>query len=85
MLETTNENWWSQANCLGVDPELFFPERDRAGSGTSVQLAKAVCRECEVSTECLNYALHNNEKRGIWGGMSGRERAREKHRRKGLT
>jgi WhiB family redox-sensing transcriptional regulator len=64
-------SWQAYANCLGVDPDLFFPER-----GASTREAKAVCRRCIVRTECLEYALQNAEKFGIWGGLSERERRR---------
>ena len=63
--------WQDDANCLGVDPDLFFPER-----GASTREAKEVCRGCVVREECLEYALANGEKFGIWGGMSERERRR---------
>ena len=63
--------WQDYANCLGVDPDLFFPER-----GASTREAKEVCRGCVVREECLEYALANGEKFGIWGGMSERERRR---------
>ncbi len=61
--------WQSQANCLGVDPDLFFPER-----GASTKEAKAVCGGCTVRDECREYAIENHVKDGIWGGLSGRER-----------
>ncbi len=61
----------NDANCLGVDPELFFPEQ-----GASTREAKEVCRGCQVREECLESALQNNEKFGIWGGLSARERRR---------
>ncbi len=64
-------SWQDQANCLGVDPDLFFPER-----GASTREAKEVCRGCVVRVECLEYALANSEKFGIWGGLSERERRR---------
>jgi WhiB family transcriptional regulator, redox-sensing transcriptional regulator len=64
-------SWHDQANCLGVDPDLFFPER-----GASTREAKEVCRGCVVREACLEYALSNGEKFGIWGGMSERERRR---------
>lgn len=67
--EPDNEAWQSQANCLGVDPDLFFPER-----GASTAEAKAVCAGCVVREQCLEYALANGEKFGIWGGTSERER-----------
>ena len=43
--------WQERANCLGVDPDLFFPER-----GASTREAKGVCKGCEVRLECLEYA-----------------------------
>ena len=64
-------SWQIQANCMGVDPDLFFPER-----GASTREAKEVCRGCVVREDCLEYALANGEKFGIWGGMSERERRR---------
>jgi WhiB family redox-sensing transcriptional regulator len=64
-------DWKSQANCMGVDPDLFFPER-----GMSTREAKEVCRGCVVREDCLEYALANGEKFGIWGGLSERERRR---------
>ena len=70
---TTGEvpTWQRKANCMGVDPDLFFPER-----GASTREAKEVCRGCVVREDCLEYALANGEKFGIWGGMSERERRR---------
>ena len=62
-------SWQRLANCLGVDPDLFFPER-----GVSTREAKEVCRGCVVRSDCLDYALANGEKFGIWGGLSERER-----------
>jgi WhiB family redox-sensing transcriptional regulator len=68
--------WQERANCLGVDPDLFFPER-----GASTREAKGVCRGCEVREECLEYALAHGEKFGIWGGLSERERRRVRRQR----
>ncbi len=68
--------WQRKANCMGVDPDLFFPER-----GASTREAKEVCRGCVVREDCLEYALANGEKFGIWGGMSERERRRVRRAR----
>lgn len=68
--------WQTRANCLGVDPDLFFPER-----GASTREAKSVCSGCEVKADCLEYALSNGEKFGIWGGLSERERRRLRRQR----
>jgi len=69
-------DWKDHSNCLGVDPDLFFPER-----GASTREAKEVCRGCVVRDDCLEYALLNGEKFGIWGGMSERERRRIRRQR----
>ncbi len=63
------QGWQKQANCLGVNPNLFYPER-----GVSTSEAKAVCDGCEVKNECLEAAVERGEKFGIWGGLSERER-----------
>ncbi|MEI7888247.1 MAG: WhiB family transcriptional regulator [Actinomycetes bacterium] len=77
MNETDPEKSWQVlSNCLGVDPDLFFPER-----GASTKDAKAVCQGCVVREDCLEYALSNREKFGIWGGLSERERRRIRRER----
>ncbi len=72
--EDVNElGWKDQALCAQTDPEAFFPDK-----GGSTREAKRVCRSCEVRAECLEYALEHDERFGIWGGMSERERRRLK-------
>ncbi len=61
--------WQEEALCAQTDPEAFFPEK-----GGSTREAKRVCQGCTVRTECLEYALGNDERFGIWGGLSERER-----------
>ncbi|MEQ7007679.1 WhiB family transcriptional regulator [Actinopolymorpha sp. B17G11] len=63
--------WTVDAVCGQTDPEAFFPEK-----GNSVREAKALCRRCVVRAECLETALANNERFGIWGGLSEVERRR---------
>ncbi len=69
--------WQDRAACSGVDPELFFPAK-----GESLAPAKAICAGCPVRVECLEYALTHNERYGIWGGTSERERRRLRRRRR---
>ena len=71
MIALANDDytWKSAGSCVGADPDLFFPER-----GESVKEAKAICEGCEIREECLEFALTNGEKFGIWGGLSERER-----------
>ena len=65
--------WQERARCRDHDPEIFFPEK-----GGSSREAKRICSECPVRIECLNYALRRDERYGVWGGMSERERRRLK-------
>ena len=65
--------WASEARCLNADPDVFFPEK-----GGSTREAKRICSECPVRVECLEYALEEDERFGIWGGMSERERRKLK-------
>ena len=67
--------WQERSLCAQTDPEAFFPEK-----GGSTREAKRVCLTCEVRVECLEYALENDERFGIWGGLSERERRRVKKR-----
>ena len=65
--------WQEKALCAQTDPEAFFPEK-----GGSTREAKKICLGCEVRHECLDYALAHDERFGIWGGLSERERRRLK-------
>ena len=67
--------WYADALCAQTDPEAFFPEK-----GGSTREAKRVCQSCDVRAECLEYALAHDERFGIWGGLSERERRRFKKR-----
>ena len=72
--EPEEENGWQdRALCAQTDPEAFFPEK-----GGPTRVAKKVCLGCDVRSECLDYALANDERFGIWGGLSERERRRLK-------
>ena len=67
--------WQGEALCAQTDPEAFFPEK-----GGSTREAKRICNRCPVRTDCLEYALSHDERFGIWGGLSERERRRLKRR-----
>lgn len=71
--EDTALAWQSDALCAQTDPEAFFPEK-----GGSTRDAKRICTACDVRAQCLEYALQNDERFGIWGGLSERERRKLK-------
>lgn len=78
--------WQSQGNCLGMNPDLFFPGK---GSRLEIDQAKAVCNgrppvdeddagidPCPVKQQCLDYAMRTHQFWGVWGGLSQRQRER---------
>ncbi len=67
--------WQTDSLCAQTDPEAFFPEK-----GGSTRDAKKICTSCEVRAQCLDYALQNDERFGIWGGLSERERRKLRKR-----
>lgn len=66
-----NLSWRQRAACRGVDPDIFYPSSDE-----EAEEAKAICRVCPVREACLEYALVNRERDGVWGGATERERRR---------
>ena len=74
-MDADDQGWQESALCAETDPEAFFPEK-----GGSTREAKKICTGCEVRAECLEFALANDERFGIWGGLSERERRRLRRR-----
>jgi len=62
-------SWQDEALCAQTGGDFFFPE-----PGSSVREAKSICGLCEIRTACLEYALANDERFGVWGGLSEKER-----------
>ena len=69
--------WLERAACRGKGPNLWAPE----GKGIHASAAKAVCEACPVRQECLDDAIEQNERFGIRGGLSYKERLRYKRER----
>ncbi|WP_345622891.1 WhiB family transcriptional regulator [Streptomyces ziwulingensis] len=61
--------WQETALCAQTGADFFFPE-----PGSSVRDAKRICGLCPIRPACLEYALSNDERFGVWGGMSEKER-----------
>lgn len=68
-------DWRVSAVCAQTDPGLFYPDK-----GESARPGKKVCTGCPVRAQCLQWALKHDERHGIWGGLSDRERRRLKRR-----
>jgi WhiB family transcriptional regulator, redox-sensing transcriptional regulator len=76
-------SWQDRAACRGMDVLLFFGPDDQADPEREIReaKAKAVCALCPVRTQCLDYALQNSIRHGIWGGLNEEERVRERRHR----
>lgn len=70
-------DWREFAACFGMDADIFFV--DQFGD---VSEAKRICARCVVRQDCLDYALANHERWGVWGGLSPRDRRSERRRRR---
>ena len=78
---STND-WRQRAACRDKEPDLFFSS---AAEGSKPYLAdvadaKAVCRRCRVTADCLLWALDNRCDDGVWGGTAQEERRELKPR-----
>ena len=71
--------WFADAVCSSADPDAWFPEL-----GGDPRPAQRICRTCPVIDECLDYALKNNFRHGVYGGLTGRQR-RKLQRAKGAA
>lgn len=77
--EYRHEPWMDEAECQSEDPDLFYPRR--GASPREVEVAKNICRSCDVRETCLAYALrtesasHGLRRAGIWGATMPEERA----------
>lgn len=95
--EREKPDWHVWAKCRGAfghgQENLFYADHQHNGQ---VNEAKSVCYgthpdhpgRCPVVEQCLEYALANGEKWGVWGGCSERERRaikRARHREAALN
>ena len=77
-------DWQEQAACRDYDNILFFgPDQGESEIEKQAREARAkmVCQGCPVAEPCLEFAMETNQKYGIWGGLTDKERASLKRRR----
>jgi WhiB family redox-sensing transcriptional regulator len=78
--------WVHRAKCRDVDPELFFPVGTTGPAAAQIDAAKAVCLQCTVRDDCLEWAIATGQDAGVWGGTSEEERRSiRRARRRELT
>lgn len=76
--QVISREWHVAARCRDSDLALFFhPDGERGHDRRHRQLlAKQVCAECPVMTQCRTHALAFEEPFGTWGGLSEDDRSR---------
>jgi WhiB family transcriptional regulator, redox-sensing transcriptional regulator len=80
------EAWQGKAACRGPQAVAFFPPSHSERKDEKVARearAKAICAECRVRCDCLDYAIRIREPHGIWGGLNEVERKIVMERRAG--
>ena len=71
------EGWQRFAACSGEMSTAFYPPvhtEDRRAKRLRESRAKAVCASCPVKSDCLDHAITHDERYGIWGGQTAKER-----------
>lgn len=72
------EDWYYRAQCRGTDSSLFFGDdnENNRSAPARIRMAQAICAECSVQIECLEFAISTGQTEGVWGGVS--DKARKK-------
>ena len=79
-------DWVHRARCKDEDPELFFPVGTTGPAALQIERARTICMQCEVRTECLEWAMVTGQDAGVWGVLSEDERrALRRARRRELS
>lgn len=65
--------WVDEALCAEVGGEAWFAQ-PKGGPTYELNLARTICQACPVRRECLTFAVENDERYGIWGGLTPMER-----------
>lgn len=75
-METLTTNWLDQASCFGQDTEMFYADTVFSAENKKIiAKAKMFCKTCPVVADCLQYAINNQERFGVWGSFSTKERS----------
>ncbi len=72
------KHWRNHSACRDSDPDVFFPIGTTGMALEQIETAQRICTACNVSDECLEFALATNQDSGVWGGTSEEERRRRR-------
>ena len=69
-----SDDWRDRAVCRDTSPELFFPIGTTGAALDQIEVARSFCAQCDVTRECLEFAIATNQESGVWGGLTEEER-----------
>jgi hypothetical protein len=68
--------FWNYAACSGMPLDFFFlKENKRGGEYIHRADANAACNRCPVFVQCIDDALRDKDRKGIWAGTDESDRA----------
>lgn len=67
-----------KGDCRGMPTDWWFPEFGTKGSNALFERAREICMGCHAREECLEFAMKHPSIQGMWGGLSPRQRRRER-------
>jgi WhiB family redox-sensing transcriptional regulator len=75
-LATLKAPWTERAACRNAAAGLFYPVSCETpiARRTREAVAIVICTSCPVRAQCLDQALHTNERLGVWGGLTESQR-----------
>lgn len=86
---SAQQPWRQRRNCIGVNPDVFFPERaegDMSIPTKQYDQAREFCGPCNVKAECLEYVLSlRTDPGGMWGDTVPQQRRAIRARRKAVA
>ena len=78
MVESDEQLEWQEAAACRTEDNMLFFGADDGESELERQSreaeAKSVCQICPVREPCLEFAMDTNQRYGIWGGYTDKER-----------
>ncbi len=68
--EWDTQKWRDTAACRDLDPDLFFPVGSTGLAVDQIAVARSICSQCQVTEECIAFAIATNQESGVWGGLT---------------
>ena len=81
----TDLSWRKRAECLDAPSDWFFAKSENGKITAAMRKGLALCEQCPVRVECLEWAVDTNQEMGVLGGMTPNARRRLRRQRLGVS